>query len=151
MVRFIIIRHGYSLGNKEKRFSGQLDVPLDEIGRAQAQSVADYILKHYKILDDFGLKDENIQFLSYRKQKAVVSPDKDIFISIYKLNGKAMAVVVNKQNTERTVTVNIDWKKLGIMPGAALKDMRTGKALSKGDSVTLRIPGYNFALIQIGE
>ena len=62
-----------------------------------------------------------------------------------------MAVVVNKQNTERTVTVNIDWKKLGIMPGAALKDMRTGKALPKGDSVTLRIPGYNFALIQIGE
>ena len=111
----------------------------------------DYILKHYKILDDFGLKDENIQFLSYRKQKAVVSSDKDIFISIYKLNGKAMAVVVNKQNTERTVTVNIDWKKLGIMPGAALKDMRTGKALPKGDSVTLRIPGYNFALIQIGE
>ena len=110
-----------------------------------------YILKHYKILDDFGLKDENIQFLSYRKQKAVVSPEKDVFISVYKLNGKAMAVVVNKQNTERTVNVNIDWTKLGIKPGAALKDMRTGKALPKGNSVTVKIPGYNFALIQIGE
>ena len=110
-----------------------------------------YILKHYRILDEFGLKDENIQFLSYRKQKAVVSPDEDIFISIYKLNNKAMAVVVNKQNTERTVTVDIDWKNLGIKPGAALKDMRTGKALPGGDSVTVKISGYNFALIQIGE
>jgi hypothetical protein len=111
----------------------------------------DYILKHYKILDNFGLKDENLQFLSYRKQKAVVSPEKDIFISVYKLNNKAMAVVVNKQNRERTVNVNIDWTKLGIKAGAALKDMRTGKALPKGSSVTVKIPGYNFALIQIGE
>lgn len=49
MVRFIIIRHGYSLGNKEKRFSGQLDVPLDEIGRAQARSAAEYVLRHYVV------------------------------------------------------------------------------------------------------
>lgn len=111
----------------------------------------DYILKHYKILDDFGLKDEKIEFLSYRKQKAVVSHDKDIFVSLYKLNNKAMAVIVNKQNIERNVRVNIDWKKLGIKPGAVLKDMRTGKALPKGGSATVRIPGYNFALIQIGE
>ena len=111
----------------------------------------DYILKFYKIFDEFGLKDENLQFMSYRKQKALVSPDKDIYISVYKLKNKAMAVVVNKQKTERTVKVNIDWKKLGIAPGAALKDMRTGKALPKGGSITAKIPGYNFALIQIGE
>ena len=71
--------------------------------------------------------------------------------SVYKLKNKAMAVVVNKQKTERTVKVNIDWKKLGIAPGAALKDMRSGKALPKGGSMTVKIPGYNFALIQIGE
>ena len=29
MVTFIIIRHGYSVGNKEKRFSGQMDISLD--------------------------------------------------------------------------------------------------------------------------
>lgn len=49
MVRFIIIRHGYSLGNKEKRFTGQMDVSLDEIGYSQAKSTADYILKNFKV------------------------------------------------------------------------------------------------------
>jgi len=49
VVRFIIIRHGYSLGNKEKRFTGQMDVSLDEIGYSQAKSTADYILKNFKV------------------------------------------------------------------------------------------------------
>lgn len=49
MVRFIIIRHGYSQGNKEKRFSGQMDVPLDEAGLSQAKSTAEYILKNYEV------------------------------------------------------------------------------------------------------
>ena len=49
MVKFIIVRHGFSLGNKEGRFTGQLDVPLDEIGYAQAESVAKYILDNFKI------------------------------------------------------------------------------------------------------
>ncbi len=49
MVTFIIIRHGYSQGNKEKRFSGQLDVPLDDIGVLQAKSVAEYVLENFKV------------------------------------------------------------------------------------------------------
>ncbi len=49
MVTFIIIRHGYSVGNKEKRFSGQMNVPLDEVGRSQAISTADYILKNFQV------------------------------------------------------------------------------------------------------
>ena len=47
MVRFIIIRHGYSMGNKEKRFSGQADLPLDEVGISQAASTAKYVLDNY--------------------------------------------------------------------------------------------------------
>lgn len=49
MVTFIIIRHGYSLGNKEKRFSGQMNVPLDEIGFAQAESISKYIVENFKV------------------------------------------------------------------------------------------------------
>lgn len=49
MVTFIIVRHGYSLGNKEKRFSGQMDVPLDEIGTSQAQSITKYIAENYNV------------------------------------------------------------------------------------------------------
>lgn len=49
MVHFIIIRHGYSAGNKEKRFTGQADVPLDEIGHAQAECTAAYVLKNFRV------------------------------------------------------------------------------------------------------
>ena len=40
MVKFIIIRHGFSQGNKEKRFTGQMDLPLDDIGLMQAEITA---------------------------------------------------------------------------------------------------------------
>lgn len=49
MTKFIIVRHGYSVANKEKRFAGQLDIDLDERGLAQAQSVADYIVENFKV------------------------------------------------------------------------------------------------------
>lgn len=49
MTRLIIIRHGYSKANKEKCFSGQMDVPLDDIGVAQAALTAKYVLANYKV------------------------------------------------------------------------------------------------------
>ena len=49
MVTIILVRHGYSKGNKEMRFSGQMDIPLDEIGRVQAVSTSRYIYENYKV------------------------------------------------------------------------------------------------------
>ena len=41
MTRFIMIRHGFSVANNEKRFAGHLDFPLTEIGRTQAERCAE--------------------------------------------------------------------------------------------------------------
>lgn len=49
MVTFVIVRHGYSIFNKEKRFTGHIDVDLDERGYAQAAKNAEYILANYHI------------------------------------------------------------------------------------------------------
>ena len=49
MVRFIVVRHGYSQGNKEKRFCGQLDIPLDEAGHRQAAATAQYIVSNFQV------------------------------------------------------------------------------------------------------
>lgn len=49
MTTLIIIRHGYSKNNKEKRFSGQFDVPLDDVGIMQADITGKYIAKNFKV------------------------------------------------------------------------------------------------------
>ncbi len=49
MVKFLIIRHGYSLSNKDGTFTGQLDIELSQEGYKQAELVSDYLIKNYKI------------------------------------------------------------------------------------------------------
>lgn len=49
MVTFILIRHGYSKFNKEHRFAGQCDIPLDKIGTLQARYTAEYVVNNFKI------------------------------------------------------------------------------------------------------
>ena len=43
MTTFYIIRHGQSMGNLQKVFWGQMDGPLTETGKKQAQITADYL------------------------------------------------------------------------------------------------------------
>ena len=39
-IRMLLVRHGQTTYNAQVRFMGQLDVPLDAVGQAQAQAVA---------------------------------------------------------------------------------------------------------------
>ena len=43
MTRFIVVRHGFSVANKAKRFAGHVDAPLNVLGKAQAEHVAEYL------------------------------------------------------------------------------------------------------------
>jgi len=49
LVKFIIVRHGYSEFNKQGRFSGQADITLDELGKEQAEAIAKYVTENFKI------------------------------------------------------------------------------------------------------
>lgn len=49
MATLIYIRHGQSVFNSSGRFTGQLDVSLDETGVDQASLAAEYILAHFKV------------------------------------------------------------------------------------------------------
>lgn len=49
MVKLIIVRHGYSIYNRDALFAGQIDIPLDDRGIEQAQETCKYILDTYKI------------------------------------------------------------------------------------------------------
>ena len=41
--RFLLVRHGETDWNRDKRFQGQIDVPLNENGRAQSQRAAAFL------------------------------------------------------------------------------------------------------------
>lgn len=41
--RLLLVRHGETQWNREKRFQGQIDVPLNELGKVQAQQVAEFL------------------------------------------------------------------------------------------------------------
>lgn len=49
MVKFLIVRHGHSTGNKDRIFCGQMDVPLNETGLEQGRQTSEWIAKNYKV------------------------------------------------------------------------------------------------------
>lgn len=49
MVTLLIVRHGLSLTNRDKRYTGQRDVPLAPLGHKQAEVACKYIAGHYKV------------------------------------------------------------------------------------------------------
>jgi len=48
MTQIILVRHGQTAWNREERFRGHADIPLDETGFAQAQAVANRIALQWK-------------------------------------------------------------------------------------------------------
>ena len=49
MTRIIMMRHGQSLANAQRRFAGHTDFDLTELGHKQAENAAQYLLKKEKI------------------------------------------------------------------------------------------------------
>ena len=49
MVKFLVVRHGFSQSNLDGTFTGHLDAPLTDLGHKQGKLVSDYIYNNYKI------------------------------------------------------------------------------------------------------
>ena len=48
MTRIVLIRHGQTAWNKVERIRGQVDVPLDEVGLAQAEATAKRVANEWQ-------------------------------------------------------------------------------------------------------
>ena len=49
LTRIVLVRHGQTAWNREVRFRGQADLPLDEVGLAQAQATGRYLVKRWPV------------------------------------------------------------------------------------------------------
>lgn len=49
MIKFLIVRHGNSMSNLSKTFTGHKNSPLSELGFKQAELTCDYIYQNYKV------------------------------------------------------------------------------------------------------
>ncbi len=47
--RIVLIRHGQTVWNREARFRGRADIPLDEVGLAQAAATARYVAARWPV------------------------------------------------------------------------------------------------------
>lgn len=48
MIELLIVRHGQSVGDIENRFEGRADLPLTELGKNQADKLANWLSTRYK-------------------------------------------------------------------------------------------------------
>jgi len=49
MTRILLVRHGQTAWNKEVRFRGQIDVPLDKFGLEQAEATGRYVAARWPV------------------------------------------------------------------------------------------------------
>lgn len=81
MTRMIFVRHGESVGNLERRFYGNFDKGLTELGRKQADKTGEYLLEKYKLDiaygSDLGRAFETGEIIA-GKQGLRVIPDKGL-------------------------------------------------------------------------
>jgi broad specificity phosphatase PhoE len=68
--RLVLIRHGETLANREKRFQGHHDVPLSELGERQAVATADRIAREFDLVrcysSDLARADETAREIAQR-------------------------------------------------------------------------------------
>ena len=49
MTRILLVRHGESTANLEGLFAGDYDAPLTDLGHAQAECTANFVISNYQV------------------------------------------------------------------------------------------------------
>lgn len=107
-----------------------------------------FVNRIYRILDDFGIKNTDILFNSYWKQRFITSSIPDIRISTYQLADRVLAVVGNFQDINCDIPLEINPQTLGFSKISRIVELREQKELSIL-TPSIKVGPRNFALIEI--
>ena len=80
MIRLVLARHGRTPWNHERRFQGQTDIPLDEVGRAQALALADVLRGRVQAVigSDLARASESARIISEVLEIPILALDPDL-------------------------------------------------------------------------
>lgn len=103
----------------------------------------------YDALDSFGYADS--KFIPYFDPIPPASTDmKDVYISVYKLPDRALAIVGNTSHQDRSGTVTLNAKRIGLPDTKVLLWPDKTPVQRDGDEITLTVPALGYKMLLIG-
>ncbi len=126
MTRMIFVRHGESIGNLERRFYGNFDRGLSELGKKQAEKTGEYLLENYKLdiayASDLGRAFETGSIIA-AKQKLSPIPDmglREIYAGVWE--NMLFDEIMVKYEKEYYIWKNDIWNSRPV-DGEAVRDL----------------------------
>ncbi len=126
MTRMIFVRHGESIGNLERRFYGNFDRGLSELGKKQAEKAGEYLLENYKLdiayASDLGRAFETGSIIA-EKQGLSPIPDmglREIYAGVWE--NMLFDEIMVKYEKEYYIWKNDIWNSRPV-DGEAVKDL----------------------------
>jgi hypothetical protein len=97
----------------------------------------------WKIWDEFGIEDSKMLGF-WENNPAVISSDPNVKVTAYKKEGKILLSIGNYSDEVKDVTLNFDWKQLGITPenktlvAPEVKDMQPASQWELNESISVQ-------------
>jgi hypothetical protein len=105
----------------------------------------------YDALDAFGYADSD--FIPYFDPTPPASTDmKDVYISVYKRSdGRALAIVGNTSREDRSGTVTLNAKRIGLATSGVLSWPDKTPVVRDGEKIKLDVPRLGYRMLLIGK
>ncbi len=105
----------------------------------------------FDALDAFGYTDSD--FIPYfDKTPPATTEMKDVYASAYKRDdGRVLMVVVNTSREERSGTIRLNGKRLGVPTDSVISWPDKAPAQRAGDVVTLMVPGQGYRMLVVAK
>jgi hypothetical protein len=105
----------------------------------------------YDALDKFGIVDSD--FIPYFDPAPPATTDmKDVYISVYKRkDGRALAIVGNTSREDRSGTVTLNAKRIGLPTSGVLSWPDKAPVTQNGEKIKLDVPRLGYRMLLIGK